>query len=932
MALAKQAQIVLMPYNYILDPSVRSAMSLALEGAVVILDEAHNVEGVCRDAGSLEVSLLDMVAMASDLCDCSQLTACSLGANLLLKFVMKLLYFTSKESRTLEAFENETDFEEPPPGARKKKQQEVINTAVPALLKKHWACDSAGSMFWAAFVGPEEDASTSHASLLRIPALNNLERFLFVTGLGLHHPHDYGVNVMSWDNVEKHKLPVHTRTSTRHASCPLGNSPFSRSSYVPAKMCRLNIWLMSPSVVFDEVPAQTHSVILTSGTLSPLHSLRAELGRSFGERLLPFPQQALEANHVINPERQLRVIPVGHSPRNKTLMCKKVCTDNDEFVEEIGRTVVALAKHIPAGVLVFLSSYKLLQRAVAIWRKCEVWADLERIKGVIVEEPEAAADFKAAKRRYEDAVDGGPGGRGRGRGSAGGSAILLAVYRGKMSEGISFNDHYARGVLCVGIPYPNLGDPKIVAKKCYNDWKSLGRKPEAKDRGEAGRRSWPDVCAAGDHNYGSAAANQGRSSSSSSGGGVVGGGTAVCSAAGSGGAGAGAVGERSAAGDVGDREGAVVGERGGGGGGGRPARIVASGPPKVSEDGEAAVSLAAPGEEPAVKAEMAAVKAETAETAAEAAAAEAAEAEAAAAAAEMAASRAAAKATAKAAHEAGKALLSGSNWYAQEAYRAQNQALGRCIRHVYDYGVVCLIDERIRAGEWKHVKFLAKWMRDLRGDYPSFEHVVGTMDQFFASAPGFVREEKERAAVLRHQASVRRRRAKEMAAAVAAQGAPGGSGGDGGGGLLSAEAESSPVGMEVEAVPLANWGGGSENGGGSGSDGTLSGSCSKTAAGGGGGGGVRRPLSVVDEGVRNHRQRNEPSAVVTPPPPLTVRHATPTADLSSSVSSQPASDNAARDRSGEAGFSSSEGTNGALVERGAVLNKSGSSLTVANVL
>ncbi|CAM9514792.1 unnamed protein product, partial [Ectocarpus sp. 12 AP-2014] len=125
------------------------------------------------------------------------------------------------------------------------------------------------------------------------------------------------------------------------------------------------------------------------------------------------------------------------------------------------------------------------------------------------------------------------------------------------TQGISFNDHYARGVLCVGIPYPNLGDPKIVAKKCYNDWKSLGRKPEAKDRGGAGRRSWPDL----------------------------------------------------------------------------------------------------------------------------------------------------------------------------RSPRDFSQALGRCIRHVYDYGVICLIDERIRAGEWKHVKFLAKWMRDLRGDYPSFEHVVDTMDQ-----------------------------------------------------------------------------------------------------------------------------------------------------------------------------------------------------------
>ena len=32
---------------------------------------------------------------------------------------------------------------------------------------------------------------------------------------------------------------------------------------------------------------QTHSVILTSGTLSPLRSLEAELGRSFSKRLLP---------------------------------------------------------------------------------------------------------------------------------------------------------------------------------------------------------------------------------------------------------------------------------------------------------------------------------------------------------------------------------------------------------------------------------------------------------------------------------------------------------------------------------------------------------------------------------------------------------------------------------------------------------------------
>ncbi|CAM9879049.1 unnamed protein product, partial [Ectocarpus fasciculatus] len=42
-----------------------------------------------------------------------------------------------------------------------------------------------------------------------------------------------------------------------------------------------------------------------------------------------------------------------------------------------------------------------------------------------------------------------------------------------------------------------------------------------------------------------------------------------------------------------------------------------------------------------------------------------------------------------------------------------SQALGRCIRHVYDYGVICLIDERFRTGGKNYTKFLAKWMRDL---------------------------------------------------------------------------------------------------------------------------------------------------------------------------------------------------------------------------
>ena len=39
-------------------------------------------------------------------------------------------------------------------------------------------------------------------------------------------------------------------------------------------------------------------------------------------------------------------------------------------------------------------------------------------------------------------------------------------------------------------------------------------------------------------------------------------------------------------------------------------------------------------------------------------------------------------------------ILSGEDWYSQQASRAVNQAVGRVIRHRYDYGAIIFLDER----------------------------------------------------------------------------------------------------------------------------------------------------------------------------------------------------------------------------------------------
>ena len=79
-------------------------------------------------------------------------------------------------------------------------------------------------------------------------------------------------------------------------------------------------------------------------------------------------------------------------------------------------------------------------------------------KGKIIVEPTGSQEkFEEARAEYSDKI------------KQDGNCILFAVFRGKMSEGISFNDDNARCVICIGLPYPSYVDRAIKAKKSYND-------------------------------------------------------------------------------------------------------------------------------------------------------------------------------------------------------------------------------------------------------------------------------------------------------------------------------------------------------------------------------------------------------------------------------------------------------------------------------
>ena len=78
-----------------------------------------------------------------------------------------------------------------------------------------------------------------------------------------------------------------------------------------------------------------------------------------------------------------------------------------------------------------------------------------------------------------------------------------------------------------------------------------------------------------------------------------------------------------------------------------------------------------------------------------------------------------------------RGLLSGDQWYSQQAFRALNQAVGRCLRHRNDHGAILLADERyLRDDMTRH---LPKWLRPAMRKCSGFEDSRRGLRQFFAA-------------------------------------------------------------------------------------------------------------------------------------------------------------------------------------------------------
>jgi hypothetical protein len=218
----------------------------------------------------------------------------------------------------------------------------------------------------------------------------------------------------------------------------------------------MKLWCLSAHVAFQSFAEQCHSIILTSGTLSPLAPFERELGVNFPIRV--------EAQHVIDTASQVYVSAV--STFDNTLMTSTYLNQSNlTYLDSVGRCILTLTRVTTGGVLVFFSSYSFLDKIKERWFTTQFLDEFddpatytETYRGTrIFYEPKEGDKLDGVLGDYYESIDQGK------------QCLFLAVCRGKVSEGIDFSDNYARTVIVIGIPFPNLSSLQIKMKRTYLD-------------------------------------------------------------------------------------------------------------------------------------------------------------------------------------------------------------------------------------------------------------------------------------------------------------------------------------------------------------------------------------------------------------------------------------------------------------------------------
>ncbi|XP_044206767.1 regulator of telomere elongation helicase 1 isoform X2 [Thunnus albacares] len=457
-----QADVIFMPYNYLLDPKSRRAHNIELNGAVVIFDEAHNVEKTCEESTSFDLTPYDIASAISA--------------------VDRLLVEQAKEASSRDSVTQDFNVESLNSGL--KIEIDTIAKIKQILLDLEAAIDSYEVPSDKGITKPGifiyellERAHLTYSSKTAVyEALDQITGYLagqsgiFLNTSGLQKLSDIIQLVFCGEPSEKDRqqqmqsntahFKVHIHQDTSHHKKKQNTDVWGPSTSKKQGNI-LSYWCFSPGFSMQDLVNQgVRCIILTSGTLSPLSSFTSEMR-------IKFPV-CLENSHVIERD-QIFVSVVEQGPDDVRLSSAFDRRFVPENMSSLGSTVANLSRVVPHGLLVFFPSFFLMEKNLEFWRANGHADRIEKIKPMFVE-PKGKSNFTEVIDGYYNKVND-PASRG---------GSFFAVCRGKASEGLDFANTFGRGVIITGLPFPPKMDPRVILKMQFLDEMNRKKPPGVK--------------------------------------------------------------------------------------------------------------------------------------------------------------------------------------------------------------------------------------------------------------------------------------------------------------------------------------------------------------------------------------------------------------------------------------------------------------------
>lgn len=450
--LQANADIIFLPYNYLIDKSVRRSLetNLDLAGSVLIFDEAHNLEGLCSDASSLDLHTTDLQNAVREV-----------------ETVMRMLGSSADldsqcSSDELEMLKGLLE------GIVRELDAVVISKPEGLAHDGQWALEffdraTKGQLNFATrdMLLDLIDRVVSSLSSASDPSQNQDTLCVQKVGALIALVFQAVSKEESLQHSKFYKVHIHVDPNMKPARRNFGEFTSIRGQRQSGGRI-FGYWCFNPGIAMQSLHAYgIRSVILASGTLSPLPSFAAEFQTNFAV--------TLENPHVISHD-QIFVGVLQKGPSNYKLNSSYQTRSDPTYQTDLGNAIVNFSRLFRGGMLVFFPSYAVMEQCLDFWSRSRAHTHQgqqglsiqERIsqnKHVVIE-PRRTTDLQECMDCYYHHVK---LSRERGRGGA----VFFAVCRGKVSEGLDFADDNGRAVIITGIPYAAARDPKVMLKKEY---------------------------------------------------------------------------------------------------------------------------------------------------------------------------------------------------------------------------------------------------------------------------------------------------------------------------------------------------------------------------------------------------------------------------------------------------------------------------------